>query len=136
MKLVLDTNILLKALIRNSKVRAVLLSPNHQLFVPEHAVEETRRHFGLIMKKTGLSEDEVELVLGILLTNLHVIPSKDIMANWKGAEEIMVDIDRSDTPFVAAALSLPCDGIWSDDLHLKRQKKVKVWNTKEVLGLL
>ena len=88
------------------------------------------------MKKTGLSEDEVELVLGVLLTNLHVIPSKDIMANWKGAEEIMVGIDRSDTPFVAAALSLPCDGIWSDDLHLKRQKKVKVWNTKEVLGLL
>ena len=61
-----------------------LLSQNHQLFVPEHAVEETRRRFGLIMKKTGLSEDEVELVLGVLLTNLHVIPSKDIMANWKG----------------------------------------------------
>ena len=54
----------------------------------------------------------------------------------KTAEEIMVGIDRSDTPFVAAALSLPCDGIWSDDLNLKRQKKVKVWNTKEVLGLL
>ena len=72
----------------------------------------------------------------VLLTNLHVIPSKDNMANWKGAEEIMVGIDRSDTTFVAAALSLRCDGIWSDDLHMKRQKKVKVWNTKEVLGLL
>ncbi len=48
----------------------------------------------------------------------------------------MVGIDRSDIPFVAAALSLPCDGIWSDDLDLKRQKRVKVWNTKEVLGLL
>jgi len=39
------------------------------------------------MKKTGLSEDEVELVLGVLLTNLHVIPSKDIMANWKGPKK-------------------------------------------------
>ena len=109
MKFVLDTNILLKALIRNSKVRAALLSPNHQLFVPEYAVEETRRHFGLIVKKTGLSEEEVKLVLGVLLTNLHVILSRDIMANWKAAEGIMVDIDRSDIPFVAAALSLPCD---------------------------
>ena len=135
MKLVLDTNIILKALIRNSKVRAALLSPNHQLFVPEYAVEETKRHFGLIMKKTGLSEDEVKLVLDVLLTKLRLIPSKDIMANWKRAEEIMVDIDRSDIPFVAAALSLPCDGIWSDDADLKRQKRVKVWNTKEVLGL-
>ena len=135
MKFVLDTNILLKALIRNSKVRAALLSPNHQLFVPEYAVEETRRHFGLIVKKTRLSEEEVKLVLGVLLTNLHAILSRDIMANWKVAEEIMVDIDRGDIPFVAAALSLPCDGIWSDDLHLKRQKRVKVWNTKEVLGL-
>ena len=56
------------------------------------------------------------------------------MANWKRAEEIMVDIDRSDIPFVAAALSLLCDGIWSDDADLKRQKRVKVWNTKEDSG--
>ena len=86
------------------------------------------------MKKTGLSEDEVELVLGVLLTNLHVIPSKDIMANWKGSEEIMVGIDRSDTTFVAAALSLRCDGIWSDDLHLKRRRRRKFGIPKRYLG--
>jgi hypothetical protein len=32
-------------------------------------------------------------------------------------------------------MSVSCDGIWSDDKHLKRQDKVRVWTTKEVVGL-
>jgi predicted nucleic acid-binding protein len=50
-------------------------------------------------------------------------------------EEIMAPIDRNDTAFFATAMGAPCDGIWSDDRHLKLQKKVKVWRTKDVLEL-
>lgn len=37
MKLIVDTNILLKALIKDSRVRAILLSPVDQFLVPEFA---------------------------------------------------------------------------------------------------
>ena len=135
MKLILDTNIILKALIRNSKVRAILLSPNYQLYVPEYALEEVERHLPLLIEKTGLSEQEIKLALNILLTNIQVVPSENILARWSEAEEIVGSIDRDDVPFVAAALSIRCDGIWSDDKDLKRQKKVKVWSSREIILL-
>jgi len=135
LKLILDTNIILKALIRNSKVRAILLSPNYQLYVPEYALEEVERHLPLLIEKTGLSEQEIKLALSILLTNIQVVPSENILAWWSEAEEIVGSIDRDDVPFVAAALSIRCDGIWSDDKDLKRQKKVKVWSSREIILL-
>ena len=136
MKLIVNTNIVLKALIKSSKVRAILLSPNHQFYVPEYAVEETEKHLTLTMEKTGLSEEEIKLALSVLLTNIRVIPSENILASWNEAEKIIGPIDRGDVPFLAAALSIPCDGIWSDDKDLKRQTTVKVWSTRQVIELV
>lgn len=70
-----------------------------------------------------------------LLTNVRVIPAGEILSKLKEAEEVMAPIDKGDTPFVAAAMSTPCDGIWSDDKDLGRQKKVRVWRTKDVIEL-
>lgn len=61
---------ILKALIKSSKVRAILLSPNHQFYVPGYLVEEVEKHISLIREKTGLSEDEIKLALNILPTKL------------------------------------------------------------------
>ena len=133
MKLIVDTNILLKALIKDSKVRAILLNPSYQFAVPEYALEEVERHIPLIVEKSSLSEREIKLALSILLTNMRVIPKEDVLAKWSEAEEIMGSIDKNDAPFIAASLSMSCDGIWSDDKHLKRQNRVKVWTTDDIL---
>jgi predicted nucleic acid-binding protein len=133
LKLVVDTNVLLKALIKDSRVRAILLSPGHQFVVPEYVMEEVERHLPLIMEKSGLSEREIRLALSILLTNIQVIPKEDVLAQWSEAEKIMMSIDRGDIPFIAASLSTACDGTWSDDKHLRRQNKVKVWTTEDII---
>lgn len=135
MKLIIDTNIILKALIKRSKVSAILLSPNHQFYVPEYAMEEVEKHVPLLMEKTGLLEEEIKLALSILLTNIQVVPSESISAKWNEAEEIMGSIDKDDVPFIASSLGIACDGIWSDDKDLKRQKRVKVWSTREMIRL-
>ena len=136
MRIVLDTNIILKALIKNSRVRGILLNPRHQFYVPEYAVEETRKHILVVKEKTGLSESEIERVFDVLLSNLRVIPPKRVMRRFEEAQSIMRSIDTKDAPFVAAALSIASDGIWSDDVHLKRQSRVRVWNTREMVQLL
>ncbi len=135
MKLVIDTNVILKALIRNSKVRVILLNPNHRFCVPEDAIEETERYLPLIVKKTGLSAGEIKFVLDILLTNIQVIPLQDVVSKWNEAAEIMAPIDIEDASFIAVALVQQSDGIWSDDKHLKRQSRITVWNTKEIIKL-
>lgn len=135
MKLIVDTNILFKALIKSSKVRAILLSPNHQFYIPEYALEEVEKHLPLLIAKTGLSEEEVKLALSILLTNIRVVPSEYVSAKWDEADQTIGSIDKGDVPFVAASLSMTCDGIWSDDKDLKRQRRVKVWSTGEMIRL-
>jgi predicted nucleic acid-binding protein len=133
LKLVLDTNVVLSALIKESRVRSVLLSPNHLFFVPEYLLDEVERHLSLVRKKTGLSDDEIRLVLNTLMIKAQTIPFEDISKNWEEAELIMSRIDERDVPFIAAALSIECDGIWSDDGDLRRQNTVRVWTTKEIL---
>lgn len=45
-------------------------------------------------------------------------------------------IDPSDTPFIALALSIESDGIWSDDDHFQMQDRVRIWKTKELVRFL
>ena len=133
MKLVVDTNIILKALIRDSKVRAVLLNPEHHFYVPEFAFEETERHMDMIVDKSGLSVEEVKIVLTTLSANLRVLPAKETAKEWIEAEAIIGNIDSTDIVFVAAALNSDADGIWSDDKDFKRQDSVRVWTTAEII---
>jgi len=120
LKLIVDTNIILSALIKGSKVRAIPMSPNHRFYIPEYALEEIEKHLCLVVEKTALSENEVKLALDILLTNMQVIHSEDIMTKLNEVEEIMGSHDMGDVPFLAAALSIDCDGIWSDDKDFNR----------------
>lgn len=46
---------------------------------------------------------------------------------------VEVGIDEDDAPFVALALHVDGDGIWSNDAHMHVQNLVRVWTTVEVL---
>lgn len=42
MKLVIDTNVLISALLKNSVTREILLFPSLEFLLPEYALEEAR----------------------------------------------------------------------------------------------
>jgi len=134
LKLLVDTNVLMKALIKDSLVRATLLNPANDYYIPEYAFEEIGKHIDTLEKKTGLGEEEIRLFLGILATNLRVVPKEEVLGRWSEAESIMGSVDRDDTPFVAAALASSCEAIWSDDKDFKRQNRLRILNTREVLA--
>jgi len=73
------------------------------------------------------------LLLGVLSASVQVVPAEEILKKHKEAEKIMGRIDKDDVPFVALALSFPNDGIWSEDKHFLKQKKVRVWQTQDLL---
>jgi predicted nucleic acid-binding protein len=78
----------------------------------------------------------VYLLLGILLASVQVVPAESIL-EWIGeAEKIMGKIDMDDVPFVALALSFLNDGIWTEDRHFLKQRRVKVWLTRDLLKLI
>ena len=67
------------------------------------------------------------------MENINIIPEEDVKSKMKEALAIMKNIDTKDAPFIAAALAIPNDGIWSHDRHFEKQKKVKQWLAKNLL---
>ena len=136
MKLIVDTSVLIAALMKRSTVRELLLNPIFEFYVPEYCIEEIERHVGEISERSGLSVENVYLLLGVLLASVQVVPAEGIMKKYGEAERIMGKIDRDDVPFIALALSFPNDGVWTEDRHFLKQKRVKVWRTVDLLKLL
>lgn len=77
-----------------------------------------------------------EAVLNQIKEFLKWIPEDSILAEWNRAALAMAEIDPNDIPYVAAALAIPCDGIWSDDPDMKTQSIVQCWTTKELVVAL
>ena len=67
MKVVLDTNILISALIRDSITRKLIIETNEELVYPESGIKEIKKNKDLIIKKSGLNEKEFDSIFNLLL---------------------------------------------------------------------
>ena len=65
-----------------------------------------------------------------------MIRADDLSEMLEEAERIMSQADPDDAPFLAAALSIHCDGIWTEDLHFQEQSEIRVWRTKDLLHFI
>ncbi|MFH1751834.1 MAG: PIN domain-containing protein [archaeon] len=134
MKLIVDTNRIIAALIKDSYCRRIILSEKIELFTLGFGVSEVKKYTNYILKKTKLQETEFNELMNTLLAKMTVFEETDISKkNYFKAKEIMEKIDENDVPFIALALEIENDGIWSDDKHFTEQKKVKVWPTKTLV---
>ncbi len=136
MIIIIDANIIIAALIRDSFTRKLIILSKIQLYYPEIMLEELREHKDEIMAKSGLDENTYDRLLKTILKRVVIIPTEQITDYLSEARKIMESIDIKDTPFIAAALSYENSIIWSDDKHFKRQKVITVYNTKEIKEIL
>jgi predicted nucleic acid-binding protein len=133
MKLVVDTNIIMSAMIRDSTTRRILLFPQLDLYAPEHIITELKRYGAVIISKGGYNEDALESILSMLISNIDIIPENIFHDHLFDAKELIGSIDMNDIPFLALALHIDCDGIWTHDKHFIQQERVLVWTTKDLL---
>ena len=68
----------------------------------------------------------------LLHERIFNVPEQEYSKNIKKAEEIIGSIDSKDIPFLAVALSLNVNGIWSNDKHFQRQKKIPIYYTTKL----
>jgi predicted nucleic acid-binding protein len=136
MRLIVDTNILISSLIKDSITREILLLPFMDFYLPEFALEEVEAHKTKICKLSGLSRDESDFSLDLLLENLSIVPAQIIRPFLKEAETIIGDIDPGDIPFIVLALTVDNDGIWTNNKHFRKIKKIKVWETLDLLAYI
>lgn len=136
MKLVIDTNIIISAIIRKGLTRKIILFPGLKLVTPEITFKEIENHIGLITTKSRLYKDEVLRILDILKKNVKAIPESRWWSRYNQAEKIIGKKDPKDVPFIAVALALAVDGIWSNDRDFESQSKFKIWKTADLAQML
>lgn len=134
--MVLDTNIIFSALInKNSVIRDILVSDKILFLLPDFVLDEILKHKDLLCKKTGLSQNEVFFTLFYLLSKVHIIKKEAFSEKLEYARKAMEKIDIFDSEFLALALSIENDGIFSQDKHFDKTE-IKRWSVKEVVELL
>ena len=133
MKIVIDTNVLMAGLLRDSTVRAILILSDSKFILPEYSISEIKKHEIYLLEKSGYSKEDFKRIMNLLLEKIEVIDKERINPYMKQADEIMKHIDIDDSPFIATALAENADGIWSFDDDFKKQKVIKVFEIKDFL---
>lgn len=133
-RIVIDTNILMSALIKdNAFTEKLLKSEFLDLYYPEDGLNEIEYYKDYIISKRNKFAQikSFEYALKFILESVQIIPSELYSSRIKEAYEIMKNIDEKDTPFLALALQLNCP-VWSNDPHLKQQKNALCYDTNEI----
>ncbi len=137
MLLVIDSNVLLAAIIKSAVTRDLMLDSRLSLVSPEHLLSETLKHIKedneIILKLSRLSEAEIDELFSYLTQRITIKPEESYDSFIEEAIKI-VPHDK-DAPFMALALSLNCP-LWSNDKRLSKQPKVKVFSTEELIKFL
>ncbi|HLC58450.1 MAG TPA: PIN domain-containing protein [Candidatus Nanoarchaeia archaeon] len=133
MTIVVDSNIIFAALIKDSTVRKIIYQINNSFVIPEIVLEEIRNYKKEILEKSGLSEKYFEEALGLILKCIRIIPNEQIHNYKTEAWNLIKDHSPEDVMFIACALAFEDSILWSDDKKLKRQNKIKVLNTSELI---
>ena len=135
--IVIDSNILFSALLKNSETRRIILTCEIlPLFFPSYLFEELERHKKELILKSGMSYTDFDQLLELLIEKIIVVPDARLSPFRKQAMGLVHNIDHDDAIFVACALAIPNSILWSNDKKLKTVKHIKVLNTQEIIKLL
>lgn len=132
MELIVDANLLIAALIKDSSTKKFLMFSNHTFYTSEYVFEEIKNHIQEIEDKTKVDKGRlIEILKEIIhIANIKIIPSKEFEDKLPKARKISPGKD--DIQYFALALKKSCP-IWSNDKKLKTQNKVTIYNTAEIL---
>lgn len=133
MKILVDTNRIIAALLKDSTTRNILYDKNFEFVTPDYTVSEIREHKDELKARTNLTDDEFEILLALIFEHIQIIPESDYKDFINECKNDISDID--DVPILAAAIASRSDGIWAHDPHFKEQKRVKVFTNIDMLRL-
>jgi putative PIN family toxin of toxin-antitoxin system len=132
MKIVIDSNVFISALIKKEGLsREIIINSYNDFLFSEYEFQEIYKYKEDIPKKSGYSEIEFIQAISLLLNYMKVISNEEICDYYDKACEIMNKIDHDDAIFIAIALAFDAV-IWSDDYHFKMQNKIKSLTTEEM----
>lgn len=132
MKLVIDANVVISALIANSKTRELIVTLEPDLLTPSFVHDELENYEDLIVEKSGMKPERVAQFIDLLFRYIKVIPPNDFYQTIESAKAAIGDTDPDDVLYLACAIATDA-AIWSDDSDFNEQDIVKSYPTSDVM---
>jgi len=135
MRLAVDANILVAALLKNATTRQILLEDDLEFFAPEYLLIEIKNALRnpKIRRRIPLNDKDLSDLSSAILSRIIFIPEKIFLPFIKRSLQLVAHAE--DAPYVALGLALKIP-LWSNDSALKEQRKVVIHTTSELIELL
>ena len=135
MRLAVDANILVAALLKNATTRQILLEDDLEFFAPEYLVVEIKNALRnpKIRRRIPLNDKDLSDLSSAILSRIIFIPEKIFLPFIKRSLPLVTHAE--DAPYVALGLALKIP-LWSNDSALKEQRKAVIYTTSELIELL
>ena len=134
MKVVIDCNRIIAALIKESTTRNIIFNKNFNFFAPNYILIELTKHKRFIISKTKMSEEDFDILLSLIFQNIIILPGNIYNRFIKKLKYKIKD--PKDIPYLAAAFAIKADGIWTHDPDFKDQKEIKIFSNIDMLNLI
>ncbi|MBI4448965.1 hypothetical protein HY641_02985 [Candidatus Woesearchaeota archaeon] len=131
MRLVVDSNVLMRFFWQKSATRSLLLKTGLDQLSVEFALQEIEKHRERICQQTRISRQEFKEVKNELTTVVRFVPLGDYREFLRKAGQ--VSPDPEDVDFFALAMKIQAP-LWSDEGRLKSQQAVRVCSTNDLLS--
>jgi predicted nucleic acid-binding protein len=136
MKMIIDSNRIISALIKDGLTREIIISNKFQFYTLNYVLDEIMKHKEYIIKKAKLNENQIDCLFNLIMENITIVSDKRIKIHINKAINIMKNIDIDDSPILACALAIENDGIWTEDKDFDKQNEIKIWKTNDLIYFL
>ena len=133
MELVVDATVLFAAIIGKSKTNDLFFEDKLRLVALPYLIEEFNKNIETLARICGTSMSEVAEAFEILKEKIEIFPIYKFPDEIKSKAEKLAPHSK-DVPYFELALHLGC-GIWSRERAFKKQDKVKVYSTFELVDM-
>lgn len=105
------------------------------MHVPEYLFDEIETHRDELSKRSGQTTDALKEVLKSLRGHVTEHEEEDYVEELGKAGRLLGGRDPKDIPYVALALALQSDGIWTEDRELVSMGSLTVYRTSDLVRL-
>ncbi len=133
MNIVVDANIMIMGLMGSRAALVILTSQQHHFYAPAKIVREIRKYSPLICTKINISESEFDENLNALLQFIIILEPQEYEQYIDLARKALKERDQNDIDYLACALAVYADFIWTQDADFAEQKIIAVKNTAKFI---
>ena len=130
----MDANVLFSFFKKHSVTRKLIFSYKLELYSPDYILLELKDISGEIINKSKIDIGTFELFKKVFSWFVTFVPFEDYAGNLNDAKLLIPDHVK-DVEYFALCLKLNIP-LWSNEVRLKKQDWVKVYNTSELIKLI